>query len=172
MNVNCNDIREKAGRFQLAEMLRKLKVGVCVLTETHLRLEEAEHLHFKYFAVVTGRRRTNVKQIAGGAMILVHRNYKIDKFERRLLENKAVEHCFIRLYVSEDPLTTFLLSGAQASPETYGGDYVGRFLEILRQEAINPVASTSTKYHCGRFQHHAMSGAVWRVACKRGGVAS
>ena len=95
LNINCNGIRKRARRLQLAELLRKLRIGVRLVTETHLREEKISHLHFTYYAVVPEYCRQEEGKIAGGVLIPVHHAFRADRFDDFNVATKAVEHCAI-----------------------------------------------------------------------------
>ena len=109
--LNCDGIGKRAKRVELIELLRKLIIGVCVLTETHLRDSEVEQIGFKYSAITHIWCRKDVKRIGGGMMILAHHIFKACNFECIALDTIAIEHCAIRVYISRDPTATLLIAG-------------------------------------------------------------
>ena len=120
LNLNVNGIRKRAKRIELAELLRKLKIGVCVLTETHLRKEECDRTHFKYYSIAAESCRKDAAHIGGGVMILVHHIYKSDKFEGCTINGDAIKHCSVKFYLSSDPATALLITGVYMPPRLPG----------------------------------------------------
>ena len=81
MVINCNGIRKRNKRIQLAELLYKLHIGICVITETHLRKIEVDQLKFLHYVVISEYCRETEGRIGGGVIIIVHNLFKASRFE-------------------------------------------------------------------------------------------
>ena len=68
MVINCNGIRQKHRRLRLAALMFTLRVGICIITETHLRKVEVDQLKFKNYSVVADYSRETVGRIGGGSL--------------------------------------------------------------------------------------------------------
>ena len=67
VSVNVNGVRAKKKRLLLAKFLEELKVGVCVLTETHLRKRDIGGLRIPVYHILGDcRGRTPVGARIGG----------------------------------------------------------------------------------------------------------
>ena len=62
MVINCNGIRNRYRRILLAELLYRLHIGVCIITETHLRKEEVKQLKFLHYTVVSDYSRVTTAE--------------------------------------------------------------------------------------------------------------
>ena len=72
ITVNCNGIRKKYKRLILEKLLFDLNIGICVLTETHLRKQELDQVKFTSYIVVSESCRVARNKIGGGVLIMVH----------------------------------------------------------------------------------------------------
>ena len=72
-NLNCNGIRRREKRLQLGELRLTNRIGVAIITETHLRIEEVKRLHSSYHAVVNDSSRVTDGKIGGGVLPMVRR---------------------------------------------------------------------------------------------------
>ena len=107
LSLNINGIRTGQTRTMLRKLLYDLQVGVCILTETHLREEDLEFLTTPNYLVVADHcRLTPVGDyIKGGVLILVHITIGADELPKLTNLLPHIEHCSCTLYPTEDPAT-------------------------------------------------------------------
>ena len=84
--------------MRLEDLPYELRIGICVLTETHLRHHEVKRVNFRRFAKVGVYCRESEGKIGGGVMILVAKNLKEDKSEIIKGQYGPVEASSVVLY--------------------------------------------------------------------------
>ena len=72
LTINCNGIRSKRRRLALGHLSTPKRIGVCVVTESHLRRKDFRRLVIPGFVAVASLcRKADGKRIRGGAAILI-----------------------------------------------------------------------------------------------------
>ena len=77
VRVNANGLRTDRQRAFLGKLLVDLQVGVCIVTESHLRKRGLKRVKFKNYVLLADSRRLIPigEHITGGVIILVHVNF-------------------------------------------------------------------------------------------------
>ena len=122
LSLNINGLRTDQKRTTLGKLLFDLQVGVCILTETHLRLEELDYLTIPSYQIVADYCRPVPmgEKIAGGVLILVHIDLVADELPKLTGLLPHVEHCSCMLYPTEDTATAMRVSGVYIPPPRTG----------------------------------------------------
>ena len=118
VGVNANGVRTKRKRLMLHRLLRELKAGVGVITETHMRRTELKGFNIPdyYIGGECCRPTPPGERIGGGVLILVHRGIVAETIEGLQDMAPTVERCAIRLFPTEDPETEMRVSGIYIPP--------------------------------------------------------
>ena len=118
VGVNANGIRTKRKRLMLHRLLRELRAGVGIVSETHLRRAELGKLSFPdyYIRGECCRPTPPGERIGGGVLILVQRGIVTESVDKVPGLCGILEHCVIRLFPTEDPQTEMRLTGLYVSP--------------------------------------------------------
>ena len=117
-------------------MLRALRVGVGIVTETHMRKAELGGLTFSdyYIRGELCRPTPQRGRIGMGVLILVHRGLTTEGVERSKEIDAAQGHCVIRLSPAEDPCAEMRITGMFASPTK-----TGELEKFLRAHTKHPL---------------------------------
>ena len=115
--VNCNGIRQRRRRLRLAALMFTLRVGVCTITETHLREAEVDQLRFRNYAVITRTCRETVGRIGGGVLILVHTLFKSSKVTLPRTVAGPIESCRVLLFPIRFPEAAVVITGVYVPPK-------------------------------------------------------
>ena len=102
----------------LGKMLYDLQVGVCIVTETHLRETDIDSLKFPTYHVVAHYCRPTPKgsRIGGGVLILVHVDFVAETIPKNKTILPVIENCSVKLYPTTDPRTAVQITGVYISP--------------------------------------------------------
>ena len=124
LSLNINGLRTEQKRTTLGKLLFDLQIGVCVLTETHLRSEDLDDLSVTSYQIVADYCRPVPvgDKIAGGVLILVHIDLVADELPRLTGLLPHVEHCPCMLYPTEDAATAMRVSGVYIPPPRREGE--------------------------------------------------
>ena len=129
--------------MELPGLLVKLRIGVCVITETHLRYHDVSRINFGSYEIVAKYCREVEGRIGGGVMILVRKQFKADIAEIVKTELEGLELCSIKLYVSSSESMTMLFTGLYIPPRITP-DLTAGNLESISRPQIN--SKTRDKY--------------------------
>ena len=118
LTINANGIRTKRQRAFLGKILVDLRIGICVVTETHLRIKELKRIRMNDYVVLADScRPTPVgDHIGGGVVILVHANFTAEEIPEIGGLPEHLEHCSIKFYPTANPKTATRISGVYISP--------------------------------------------------------
>ena len=139
LSLNINGVRTGEKRTMLGKLLHDLQVGVCLLTETHLREDDLDTFDIPHYHVVADYcRPTPVGEwIKGGVLILVHTNFDADELPKLTSLAPHIEHCSCTLFPTDDPATAIRVSGVYIPPTR------GRALTMGRlQKMTAPLAAS------------------------------
>ena len=103
--------------MKLAELLFKLNIGICIITETHLRKIEVDQLKFLHYVVISEHCRETEGRIGGGVIIIVHNLFKASRFTLNMPESHPFEMCSARLFPTTSPQSTILITGIYIPPK-------------------------------------------------------
>ena len=122
LGINANGIRTKRKRLMLHRLLRELKVGVGVITETHMRHRELRGLTFPDYYIGNEYCRSTPlgERIGGGVLILVNRGIVAEAITEVSDLTPIVERCAIRLFPTEDHDTEMRVTGVYITPANTG----------------------------------------------------
>ena len=99
MTINCNGLRSQRKKLALGSLLSLMKVGVCVVTESHLRPPKAKRLQIPGYKVVASFCRLAVgKKIGGGVLILVRTTLTAEVAYSQQSDREPIEACAVYLY--------------------------------------------------------------------------
>ena len=118
LSLNINGLRTEQKRTTLGKLLFDLQIGVCILTETHLRSEDLDNLSIPSYQIVADccRPVPMGDKIAGGVLILVHIDLVADELPKLTGLLPHIEHCSCMLYPTEDTATAMRVSGVYIPP--------------------------------------------------------
>ena len=118
VHLNANGLRTDSQRTFLGKLLVDLQVGICIVTESHLRKRDLKKLRYKNYVVLADSCRPIPlgEHAAGGVVILVHANFTASELPEIADLPKAMEHCSIKLYLTQDPRTAVRISGLYIPP--------------------------------------------------------
>ena len=118
MSINANGLRSPQKRALLSSLLRDLRVGVGIITETHLRQSDLAWVKCPGYNVVAHHcRRTPVGQrIDGGVLILVHVNFTTAKQPKIPRLAPTIESCTTKIFPTENPITALRVTGVYIPP--------------------------------------------------------
>ena len=133
ISVNVNGVRTKKKRLLLEKLLEELKVGVCILTETHLRKRNLGGLRIPGYHVLGDycREPPAGARIGGGVVILVYAGFsaeRLDDTDRELLP--YVEHCSVRFFPTTDPCTEMRITGVYIPPSQVSSLTIDRLMRL------------------------------------------
>ena len=116
--INANGLRTKRKKTCLSKLLKDLKAGICVVTETHLRKRDLKYLKIDHFVLVADYRRPTPigGHIYGGSVILVHENFTAEELPEVAGLPPHLEHCSAKSYPTADPRSAMRISGLYVSP--------------------------------------------------------
>ena len=99
-------------------MLHELQVGLCIVTETHLREADIEFLKFPTYHVVAHHCRPTPKgsHISGGVLILAHINFTTEVMPKNLDVLPVIGNCAVKLFPTDDPRAAAQITGVYISP--------------------------------------------------------
>ena len=151
VGVDANGIRTKRKRLMLHRLLRELKAGVGIITETHMRKTELGGFSFPEYYVRGDYCRPTPPgdRIGGGVLILVHRGISTEAVDSVGGVEPVIEHCVIRLFPTEDPQTEMRLTGIYVSPSN---------TRRLTMDLLEKVGATSKGRETGEDVPHLIVG--------------
>ena len=118
VGINVNGVRKKRKRLLLEKLLADLTVGVCVLSETHLRKADLATFSIEHYRIFGDYcRPTPVgESIRGGVLILVHEAFSAERIPERQDLSPVIERCMARFYPTDDPETEIQVTGVYIPP--------------------------------------------------------
>ena len=118
VGINANGIRSKRKRLLLHKLLIEIKAGVRIVTETHMRKSELRGLKIEdYYIQGQYCRDTPLgERIGGGVLILIHRGISTAKIAQLKGMEPEIEHCIVRLFPTDDPITEMRIVGVYIPP--------------------------------------------------------
>ena len=116
--LNINGLRTKRKKDLLEKLLEDLRVGVGIISETHLRKSDLKTIKYRNYHVVADYcRKTPVgEQIRGGVLIIVHNNFTTDSLPKNKKVRPTIESCSCRLYPTKNPITAIDVVGVYITP--------------------------------------------------------
>ena len=118
VNINCNGLRSKRKKLALGSLLTLMKVGVCVVTESHLRLARVKSLQIPGYKVVANFcRLAPGRKIGGGVVILVKNTLTSEVAYSQQSDSEIVEACAIYLYPPGGAVSRIKITGIYISPD-------------------------------------------------------
>ena len=116
--VNMNGLRKKKQRTLLGKLMFDLWAGVCIVTESHLRKPDLDKLAYSsYFMVADYCRPIPLgEKIGGGVVIIVHETVNAESIPEMEGLAPQVEHCAIKLYLTNQGANSVNLSGIYIPP--------------------------------------------------------
>ena len=77
VHINAYGLRTERQRTFLGKFLVDLKVGICFVTETHLRKRDLKKARYENYVLLADSCKPILvgERIAGGVLILVHANF-------------------------------------------------------------------------------------------------
>ena len=118
LTINANGIRARRQRTFLEKALVDLRIGVCVVTQTHLRRKDVKKIRINDYVVLADScRPTPVgDHIGSGVVILVHANFAPEEIPEIEGLPEHLEHCSIKFYPTANPKTVMRISGVYITP--------------------------------------------------------
>ena len=113
LTLNINGLRTKRKKTLLGKMLKDLQIGVCVLTETHLRKSDLEQIDYPQYSIIADHCRPTPEGewIKGGVLILVHINFTAEELPKQTELLPVIENCACTVYPTADPITAIDIVG-------------------------------------------------------------
>ena len=122
---------------RVERLLHLLELGVCGLSETHLRDVEVESIHVKNCTGAAKRRREVKSEIGGGVLVEANRLFKADLTVTLGQETEATEARSVILWFAASPEITTIVSRVyilpQLAPKLQFGHLMG-----LSGPCVNP----------------------------------
>ena len=118
VGINANGIRSKRKRLLLRKLLIEIKAGVRIITESHMRKTELRSLKIDddYIQGQYCRDTPVGERIGGGVLILIHRGISPTKVAQLTGSEPGIEHCVVRLFLTDDPMTEMRIMGVYIRP--------------------------------------------------------
>ena len=100
----------------MARMLFRLRIGVCVLTETHLRERDLSKFKIRHYDIISSYCRVTENRIGGGVLILAHATCNIEKYTLPGDVPSPLETCSAKLFPTMNPDAVLILTGIYIPP--------------------------------------------------------
>ena len=116
--INANGLRKRRKRLMLYKMLHDLNVGLCLITETHLRESELSRVRTPgYYRATEHCQDAPLGTWPGGEiLILAHQNFST-KREPKIPEIESIiEHCSCLFFPTASPKTVMKVTGIYIPP--------------------------------------------------------
>ena len=98
--INANGLRTRRQKTFLNKLLTDLHVGVCVVTETHLRKKDLKTIDMENYVLLADSCRPAPvgEMIKGGVIILAHAAFTAYELPSIKGLNPRLEHCAIKFF--------------------------------------------------------------------------